>query len=146
MVIAGPTDRLAEAMRLAFSFILALTVLVGTRAFAIDETITDIRVRNAVRTDEETIRSIAGISIGDTLLTDTLDTVRERLYTSGLFADVNVYWEPYDVGVRINIVITEKFPWAPVPTFSYSPGNVAVGGIVAHGNLFGRGKRVKVPP
>jgi outer membrane protein assembly factor BamA len=58
-----------------------------------------------------------------------------------MFADVNVYWEPHGVGVRINIVITEKFPWAPLPTFSYSPGNVSVGGVLAHGNLFGRGKR-----
>jgi len=44
-------------------------------------------------------------------------------------------------GVRINIVVKEKFPWAPLPTFSYSPGNISGGAIVAHGNLFGQGKR-----
>jgi outer membrane protein assembly factor BamA len=43
--------------------------------------------------------------------------------------------------VRVIIVVSEKFPWAPVPTFSYSPGNVSGGGVIAHGNLFGRGKR-----
>ncbi len=106
-----------------------------------EEIITDVRVKNAVRTNEETVRSIAGISIGDRLMPDTLDHVRERLYTSGLFAGVNVYWEPYREGVRINIVITEKFPWAPLPMFSYSPGNISAGGVLAHGNLFGRGKR-----
>ena len=28
-----------------------------------------------------------------------------------------------------------------MPTFSYSPGNISAGGVLAHGNLFGRGKR-----
>jgi outer membrane protein assembly factor BamA len=120
----------------------ALFCLLGAgRALAQEEVITDVRVLNAVRTDEETVRSIAGISIGDTLHTDTLDIARERLYTAGIFADVNVYWEPYRDGVRVVIAITEKFPWAPLPTFSYSPGNISGGGLLAHGNLFGRGKR-----
>ena len=110
-------------------------------AWAVDEVITDVRVLNAVRTDEETVRSIAGLSIGQLLKPDTLDIVRERLHTSGLFADVNVYWEPHQDGVRVNIVVKEKFPWAPLPTFSYSPGNISGGLVVGHGNLFGRGKR-----
>ena len=121
---------------------LALLCLLGaTRALAQEEVITDVRVLNAVRTEEVTVRSIAGLSIGDTLHSDTLDIARERLHTSGMFADVNVYWEPHGEGVRVVIVITEKFPWAPLPTFSYSPGNISAGGVIAHGNLFGRGKR-----
>jgi outer membrane protein assembly factor BamA len=120
----------------------ALTVsLTAAQAWALDEVITDVRVQNAVRTDEDTVRSIAGVSIGQLLKPDTLDIMRERLHTSGLFADVNVYWEPYQDGVRINIVVKEKFPWAPLPTFSYSPGNISGGALIAHGNLFGRGKR-----
>ena len=105
------------------------------------EIITDVRVKGAARTDEETVRSIAGVSIGELLQPDTLDVMRERLHSSGLFADLNVYWEPYQDGVRINIVVKEKFPWAPVPTFSYSPGNISGGAFIGHGNLFGRGKR-----
>jgi outer membrane protein insertion porin family len=115
--------------------------LIAARAWAVDEVITDVRVQNAVRTDEETVRSISGLSIGQLLKPDTLDIVRERLHTSGLFADVNVYWEPYQDGVRVNIVVKEKIPWAPLPTFSYSPGNISGGAIIGHGNLFGRGKR-----
>ena len=115
--------------------------LTATRAGALGEIITDVRVQNAVRTDEETVRSIAGVSIGQILQADTLDLMRERLHTSGMFADVNVYWEPHQDGVRVNIVVKEKFPWAPLPTFSYSPGNISAGAIVGHGNLFGRGKR-----
>jgi outer membrane protein insertion porin family len=117
-------------------------VLVPLRAVhAIGEVITDVRVRENARTAEDTVLSIAGISIGDTMEVHTLEQVRERLNTSGLFADVNVYWEPFREGVRVNIVIQDKFPWAPVPTFSYSPGNTSAGLLVAHGNLFGRGKR-----
>src|SRR5688572_20293766 len=92
------------------------------RAHAIGEVVTDIKVQNNARTLDETVRSIAGINIGDVLEVDTLDRVRERLHTSGLFADVNVFWEPHKDGVRVVVVIRDKFPWAPVPTFSLSPG------------------------
>jgi len=115
--------------------------LTAAPAWAVDEIITDVRVLNAVRTDEATVRSIAGLSIGQFLQPDTLDLVRERLHTSGLFSDVNVYWEPHQDGVRVNIMVKEKFPWAPLPTFSYSPGNISAGAFIGHGNLFGRGKR-----
>jgi outer membrane protein assembly factor BamA len=128
-------------MRQSASLLAVVCSLTASRAWAQEEVITDVRVQHAVRTDEETVRSIAGISIGDPLHSDTLDIARARLHTSGLFADVNVYWEPHGEGVRIVIVITEKFPWAPLPTFSYSPGNVSAGGVLAHGNLFGAGKR-----
>jgi outer membrane protein assembly factor BamA len=125
-----------------FARALPLLLLLGSAsALAQEEVITDVKVRGATRTDEETVRSIAGVSIGDTLGPSTLDIARERLHTAGLFADVNVYWEPHGEGVRIVIVIREKIPWAPVPTFSYSPGNISAGGVLAHGNLFGRGKR-----
>lgn len=126
--------RLARAL-------LLLLLLGPASAVAQEEVITDVKVMGAARTDEETVRSIAGVSIGDTLGPSTLDIARERLHTAGLFANVNVYWEPHGEGVRIVIVIKEKIPWAPVPTFSYSPGNISAGGVLAHGNLFGRGKR-----
>ena len=111
-------------------------------AYAVGEEITDVRVMGNVRTEESTVRSIAGVSIGDTMDIDTLDTVRERLNTTGLFADVNVWWEPQGSGVRINISVKDKFPWAPVPTGSWSANNKAFGLLFVHGNLFGRGKQL----
>ena len=90
------------------------------------------------------MRSIAGVSIGDTLEADTLDKVRERLNTAGLFADVNVWWEPNGEGVRINIAVKDKFPWAPVPTASWSANNKSIGLLFVHGNLFGRGKQLLI--
>ncbi len=111
-------------------------------AFAVGEAITDVRVIDNQRTEEATVLSIAGVTIGDTLQEDTLDVVRERLNTTGLFADVNVWWEPHGAGVRINISVKDKFPWAPLPTASWSSNNKAIGLIFVHGNLFGRGKQL----
>jgi outer membrane protein insertion porin family len=128
-------------MRQLFRVIALICVFAATRAWAQEEVITDVQVRGAVRTAEQTVRTIAGIEIGDPLRTDTLDVARERLHTSGMFADINVYWEPHGVGVRVIIVVKEKFPWAPLPTFSYSPGDISAGGLLAHGNLLGRGRR-----
>jgi len=113
-------------------------------AFAIGEVITDVRILDNQRTEETTVRSIAGVVIGDTLQSDTLDTVRERLNTTGLFADVNVWWEPHGSGVRINISVKDKFPWAPVPTASWSANNKSFGLLFVHGNLFGRGKQLLI--
>ena len=111
-------------------------------AFAVGEEITDVRVLDNQRTEESTVRSVAGLSIGDTLEADTLDMVRERLNTTGLFADVNVWWEPHGSGVRVNISVKDKFPWAPVPTASWSSNNKSIGLLFVHGNLFGRGKQL----
>ena len=44
-----------------------LVALAPAPAHAVGEEITDVRVLGNVRTEESTIRSIAGISIGDTL-------------------------------------------------------------------------------
>jgi len=92
-------------MRHVVRVVALIGVLVATHALAQEEVITDIQVRGAVRTEEQTVRSIAGIHIGDPMHSDTLDTGRERLHTSGLFAEVNVYWEPHGIGVRVVIVV-----------------------------------------
>src|SRR5215203_3473501 len=111
-------------------------------AFAVGEEITDVRVMGNQRTEESTVRSVAGVSIGDTLEMGTLDLVRERLNTTGLFSDVNVWWEQHKTGVRVNIAVKDKFPWAPVPTGSWSANNKSFGLLFVHGNLFGRGKQL----
>src|ERR1043165_2214224 len=118
--------------------------LAASPALAVGEEITDVRVIGNQRTEESTVRSVAGISIGDTLEVDTLDMVRERLNTTGLFADVNVWWESHKTGVRVNIAVKDKFPWAPVPTGSWSANNKSFGLLFVHGNLFGRGKQMAI--
>jgi outer membrane protein insertion porin family len=118
--------------------------LAAAPALAVGEEITDVRVMGNQRTEESTVRSVAGVSIGDTLEMDTLDTVRARLNTTGLFSDVNVWWEQYKTGVRVNIAVKDKVPGAPVPTGSFSANNKSFGLLFVHGNLFGRGKQMLI--
>ncbi len=132
----------ARVASVAALMVLGLAWIAPRPALAVGEAITDVRVLDNQRTEEATVRSIAGVSIGDTLEADTLDVVRERLNTTGLFADVNVWWEPNGSGVRVNISVKDKFPWAPLPTASYSSNNKSIGLIFVHGNLFGRGKQL----
>ena len=80
----------ARATLLAFTVGLGIA-LASAPALAVGEEITDVRVMGNQRTEESTVRSVAGISIGDTMEMDTLDMVRERLNTTGLFSDVNVW-------------------------------------------------------
>jgi outer membrane protein insertion porin family len=132
-----------SARPLLVALALGVTIaFVSPPALAIGEEITDVRVMGNQRTEESTVRSVAGVSIGDTLNADTLDTVRERLNTTGLFSDVNVWWEQHKSGVRVNISVKDKFPWAPVPTGSWGANNKAFGLLFVHGNLFGRGKQL----
>jgi outer membrane protein insertion porin family len=128
----------------AMVVLIVAVVLSPTRAWAVGETITDVRILGNSRTEEDTVRSIGGVKIGDTLELDTLDRTRERLNTAGLFADVNVWWEQNGDGVRVNIAVKDKFPWAPVPTASWSANNRSIGLVFVHGNLFGRGKQLVV--
>ncbi len=134
----------ARSLGLAFAVVVVGLVVAPARALAIGETIVDVRILDNQRTEESTVRSIAGISNGEVLESDTLDKVRERLNTTGLFADVNVWWEPHGEGVRINISVKDKFPWAPVPTASWSANNKSIGLLFVHGNLFGRGKQLAI--
>ena len=85
----GPwPDTLAARMRRAFRVLGLLSILAASRAQADGEIVTDVRVHDAVRTEEETVRSIAGISIGEQLQSDTLDIARERLLTGINEADI----------------------------------------------------------
>ena len=121
-----------------------VVALTAGRAWAVGETITDVRILGNQRTEQDTVRSIAGVKIGQTLELDTLELARERLNSAGLFADVNVWWEQNGDGVRVNIAVKDKFPWAPVPTASYSANNRSIGVVFVDGNLFGRGKQLVV--
>jgi outer membrane protein insertion porin family len=139
MLNLGLTSRARILCRVSAA--VAVLALGAGRAHATGEAITDVRVLDNQRTEEATVRSIAGVRIGETLEADTLDKVRERLNTAGLFSDINVWWEPHGAGVRVNIAVKDKFPWAPVPTGTWSANNKALGILFVHGNLFGRGKQ-----
>lgn len=124
--------------------VMGTTLCFPAQVWALGEVITDVRIRNNNRTSEDTIRAMAGIDLGQELESQTLELVRERLNTSGMFADVDVFWEPYRGGVRVVITVREKFPWAPVPTFSFTQGNISFGAVLVHGNLWGSGKQAVI--
>ena len=71
--------RAAPSLPITVLVLLAISLTAG-RAWAMGEIITDVRVLGAARTDEETVRSIAGVSIGEILQPDTLDVVREQKF------------------------------------------------------------------
>jgi outer membrane protein assembly factor BamA len=52
----------------------ALVVAAPRAAFSIGEVIRDIRVSDNSRTDDETIRSIAGVNVGETMEVETGST------------------------------------------------------------------------
>ncbi|MEO5767365.1 MAG: hypothetical protein ABIS92_03360, partial [Polyangia bacterium] len=47
-------------------------MLAANHAFAVGERVVDVRIAGNLRTGEDTVRSLAGIRIGDTLEADTL--------------------------------------------------------------------------
>ena len=66
----------ARVVSVAALMALGLAWVAPRPALAVGEAITDVRVLDNQRTEESTVRSIAGVTIGDTLEADTLDVVR----------------------------------------------------------------------
>src|SRR5690242_2033696 len=106
--------------------------------------IRDIRVFDNTKTATGTVIELAGIRVGEDFTPDELQKVKQNLINAGLFSDVNVYYEPFLDGIRMNIVAKDKFAWFAAPTFSASAGNVGGGIAFGHTNLFGRNKKLLV--
>ena len=68
MRFAHPLVRLGPVVVL-----LLVSTTVARQAWAVGEIITDVAVRENNRTEEDTVRSIAGIDIGDELEATTLE-------------------------------------------------------------------------
>src|SRR5215831_11463410 len=104
--------------------------------------IRDIRVFDNTKTATGTVLELAGVRVGEDFTPDQLQRVKADLINAGLFSDVNVYYEPFLDGIRLNIVAKDKFAWFAAPTFSASTGNVGGGIAFGHTNLFGRNKKL----
>lgn len=114
----------------------------------IGEVVTDLKVVDNTRTDNETVLYIAGIKIGDILTQGLIDQARERLLTVGLFKEVDVKWEAafpgLNAGVRVVLHAKDKLSWIIAPIFHYSPGDYGGGLAYANSNVFGRNKKFLV--
>ncbi len=106
------------------------------------ERIVDIRVDGNTKTTDDTVRLIANIDKGDNLTPDRAEQVRQDLVTSGLFKEVQVYWEPAPGGTRLVIVARDKHSWVIAPAAYNQPTNKGVGAGFGENNLFGENKKL----
>jgi outer membrane protein insertion porin family len=114
----------------------------------IGEIISDIKIVDNTRTDSETVRYIAGVTVGEILTPELVQAATERLLTVGLFKDVNLTWEPAipggSAGVRLIISAHDKLSWIIAPIFHYSAGDYGGGLAYANSNAFGGNKKFLV--
>ena len=117
-----------------------MTVLAG-RARA-DE-IREIIVEDNKKTTSDTVELIAKVHVGDEWTPELIDKIKTRLVTSGLFKDVEVFWEPMgNGGVRLHMLVKDKHSWVIAPTFYTQPTNVGGGVGFGENNLFGLNQKL----
>ncbi len=106
------------------------------------ERVVEIRVDGNTKTTDETVRLIADLDVGDDLTPDVADRVTRDLVSSGLFRDVQVYWEPAPGGTRLVILARDKHSWVVAPAFYNQPTNKGGGVGFGENNLFGENKKL----
>lgn len=117
-------------------------VVAGLAGAAAAETIVDIRVDGNSKTTDETVRLIAGVERGDEMTPDVADRVQRDLVSSGLFRDVQIYWEPAPGGTRLVILARDKHSWVIAPAFYNQPTNKGAGVGFGENNLFGENEKL----
>ncbi len=135
-------SRYTGAVRRVAPLVVVLTGLWAGHAAA--ERIVEIRVDGNTKTTDATVKLIAGVATGDELRPDVAERVRQDLVTSGLFQEVQVYWEPAPGGTRLVIVARDKHSWVIAPAAYNQPTNKGVGAGFGENNLFGENKKLLV--
>ncbi len=133
-----------EVTRGPLAVLVGLGVAFAGASPAWAERIADIRIDGNTKTTDRTVGLIAGISRGDDLSPAVADRIRRDLVSSGLFRDVEVYWEavPDGGGVRLVIVARDKHSWVIAPAFYNQPTNQGGGVGFGENNLFGENKKL----
>lgn len=129
-------------MRWLFAAIVTLALLAG-RARA--ETIQDIVVEGNNKTTRDTVTFIAQIDVGDDWKPELVDLIKLRLVNSGLFSEVEAFWEPLPAsngGVRVHILAKDKHSWIIAPAFYAQPTNKGGGLGFGENNLFGANQKL----
>ncbi len=119
-------------------------MLAAASAIARADVVRDIVVGDNTKTTADTVALISRLSIGDEWTPDMAAMLRERLVSSGLFKDVEVYWEPMDGGVRVHILVKDRFSWVIAPAFYTQPTNVGGGFGYGENNLFGLNQKLLI--
>ncbi|HEX8108415.1 MAG TPA: BamA/TamA family outer membrane protein [Kofleriaceae bacterium] len=136
-------------MRLAYvSFAI---VLAAARAAAAEDIIRDIVVEGNTKTTSATVELIAKIDVGDDWTADMLDRIKRDLVSSGLFRDVEAFFEqcgPTGVpkcdapGVRVHLTVHDKHSWVIAPAIYDEPTYFAAGLGFGENNLFGENQKL----
>lgn len=124
--------------------------LAAARVAAAD-TIRDIVVEGNTKTTTDTVELIARIEVGDDWTSDMLDRIKHDLVSSGLFRDVDGFYEPCgptstprceQAGVRVHLTVHDKHSWVIAPAFYNQPTNTGGGIGFGENNLFGENQKL----
>ncbi len=130
---------------------LVLAIVVATVRGGAAETIQEIVVEDNKKTTADTVELISKIEVGDDWSPEMSDKIKQDLVSSGLFKDVEVFWEPCgpstrpacaDAGVRVHILAKDKHSWVIAPTFYNQPTNTGGGVGFGENNLFGLNQKL----
>lgn len=106
------------------------------------EKIKQIVVEDNEKTTSDTVIFISQLETGDEWTADMVDVVKQRLVSSGLFKDVEVFWTPTPGGVVVHILAKDKHSWVIAPAFYNQPTNVGGGIGFGENNLFGLNQKL----
>ena len=122
--------------------LLALALIGGFASNLYAEEIKEIVVEGNTKTTTDTVELIAHIDTGDDWQPDMVDTIKTRLVSSGLFSDVEVFYEPMLGGIRVHITVHDKHSWIIAPAFYNQPTNTGGGIGYGENNLFGLNQKL----
>lgn len=121
-----------------------MACLVGATALARADTIQEIIVEDNEKTTSDTVELIAKVEVGDTWSPEMVDLIKTRLVTSGLFKDVEVFYEPVAGGVKLHLLVRDKHSWVVAPAFYTQPTNVGGGIGFGENNLAGLNQKLLI--
>ena len=129
------------------SFAIALAAV----RIAAADTIREIVVEGNTKTTADTVELIAKIEVGDDWSIEMMDRIKADLVSSGLFKDVDGFWEACgpatkppckETGVRLHLKVKDKHSWVIAPAFYNQPTNVGGGVGFGENNLFGENQKL----
>jgi outer membrane protein assembly factor BamA len=123
-------------------WLLALGLVAFAAGPAAAETIQEIVVEDNEKTTSDTVELIAKVEVGDDWRPEMVDLIKTRLVSSGLFKDVEVFYEPVNGGVRLHMLVRDKHSWVIAPAFYTQPTNVGGGVGFGENNLFGLNQKL----
>jgi outer membrane protein assembly factor BamA len=131
---------LAGLRALVLALALPLLAVSGV-AHATPKTITAIHIEGNDKTTDQTIREIAGISLGDPATPERLRDAEQDLISSELFQDVGF---SIDDDGTVRIVVKEKLSWIAGPTFFWQADSAAFGLGYIESNFLGKNKKMLI--